>query len=148
VVVSSNTRDLDRQMMEGGRSSAATSRHHSSTVRYMKLLEMVAGRTPPEIFAGMALRRTGPREGDRLRKDTEFRRERVGVFAMMHAMHAMIEDGLTIEEVTSPRPAMGRRNRPPSAPPISWASTRSSTSPTRVRKSQGRSDASVLPPPS
>jgi len=69
-------------------------------------------------------------------KDTpNFVGNRVGVFAMMHAMHAMIEDGLTIEEVDKVLgPRWGARNRPPSAPPISWGSTRSSTSPTTCTK--------------
>jgi len=67
---------------------------------------------------------------------------------MMHAMHAMIEDGLTIEEVDKVLgPAMGRQiGRLRTADLV--GSTRSSTSPTTCTKSQGRSDRErFLPPP-
>ena len=116
VVVSSNTSGISiAQMMEGRgkefrRHFLVT--HFFNPVRYMKLLEMVAGKdTDPAIFAGMA--DFGERvlgKGIVYGKDTpNFVGNRVGVFAMMHAMHAMIEDGLTIEEVDKILgPAMGR----------------------------------------
>jgi 3-hydroxyacyl-CoA dehydrogenase len=116
VVVSSNTSGISiAQMMEGRgkefrRHFLVT--HFFNPVRYMKLLEMVAGKdTDPAIFAGMAA--FGERvlgKGIVYGKDTpNFVGNRVGVFAMMHAMHAMIEDGLTIEEVDKILgPAMGR----------------------------------------
>ena len=116
VVVSSNTSGISiAQMMEGRGTEFRRHffvTHFFNPVRYMKLLEMVAGEdTDPEIFAGMAA--FGERvlgKGIVYGKDTpNFVGNRVGVFAMMHAMHAMIEDGLTIEEVDKILgPAMGR----------------------------------------
>src|SRR4030042_366660 len=117
-VVTSNTSGIAiSQMMEGRgkefrRHFLVT--HFFNPVRYMTLLEMVAGKdTDPAIFAGMA--DFGERvlgEGIVYGKDTpNFVGNRVGVFATMHAMHAMIEDGLTIEEVDKVLgPAMGRPN--------------------------------------
>src|SRR5512144_2439006 len=116
IVVSSNTSGISiAQMMEGRgkefrRHFLVT--HFFNPVRYMKLLELVAGEdTDPAILAGIA--DFGERvlgKGVVYGKDTpNFVGNRVGVFAMMHAMHAMIEDGLTIEEVDKILgPAMGR----------------------------------------
>ncbi len=115
-VVSSNTSGIAiAQMMEGRgkefrRHFLVT--HFFNPVRYMKLLELVAGAdTDPEILRGMAgfgERRLG--KGIVYGKDTpNFIGNRIGVFAMMHAMHAMVEDGLSIEEVDKILgPAMGR----------------------------------------
>jgi len=116
IVVSSNTSGISIARMMEGR-GAEFRRHFLVThffnpVRYMKLLELVAGKdTDPEILAGMAA--FGERvlgKGIVFGKDTpNFVGNRVGVYAMMHAMHAMIEDGLTIEEVDKILgPAMGR----------------------------------------
>src|SRR5512134_685242 len=116
IVVSSNTSGISiGQMMEGR--GAEFRRHFLVThffnpVRYMRLLELVAGAgTDPAILSGMAAfgeRALG--KGIVVGKDTpNFVGNRVGVFAMMRAMHAMIEDGLTIEEVDKILgPAMGR----------------------------------------
>ena len=116
VIVSSNTSGIAiAQMMEGRgkefrRHFLVT--HFFNPVRYMRLLEMVAGEdTDPAVLAGMAA--FGERvlgKGIVYGKDTpNFVGNRVGVFAMMHAMQAMIEDGLTIEEVDKVLgPAMGR----------------------------------------
>jgi len=115
-VVTSNTSGIAiSQMMEGrGREfrSHFLVTHFFNPVRYMKLLELVAGSdTEPEILRGMAEfgeRRLG--KGIVYGKDTpNFIGNRIGVFAMMHAMHAMLEDGLSIEEVDKILgPAMGR----------------------------------------
>ena len=116
VVVSSNTSGIAiAQMMEGR--GAEFRRHFLVThffnpVRYMRLLELVAGRdTDPAILSGMA--DFGERvlgKGIVFGKDTpNFVGNRVGVFAMMHAMQAMLSDGLTIDEVDRILgPAMGR----------------------------------------
>src|SRR5512146_1667378 len=86
--------------------------HFFNPVRYMKLLELVAGSdTDPEILRGMAEfgeRRLG--KGIVYGKDTpNFIGNGIGVFAMMHAMHAMLEGGLSSEDVDKILgPAMGR----------------------------------------
>ncbi len=115
-VVSSNTSGISiGQMMEGRgkefrRHFLVT--HFFNPVRYMKLLELVAGEdTDPGILREMAEfgeRRLG--KGIVFAKDTpNFVGNRVGVFAMMHAMQAMVEDGLTIEEADQVLgPATGR----------------------------------------
>lgn len=115
-VVTSNTSGIAiSQMMEGRgkefrRHFLVT--HFFNPVRYMKLLELVPGEdTDPEILEGIAAfgeRRLG--KGIVRGKDTpNFIGNRIGVFAMMYAMHAMVEDGLTIEEVDRILgPAMGR----------------------------------------
>src|SRR5512134_1672979 len=115
-VVSSNTSGIAiAQMMEGRgqefrRHFLVT--HFFNPVRYMRLLELVAGEdTDPEILRGIAEfgeRRLG--KGIVHAKDTpNFIGNRIGVFAMMYAMHAMVEDGLTVEEVDKILgPAMGR----------------------------------------
>ena len=106
VVVSSNTSGIAiAQMMEGR--GAEFRRHFLVThffnpVRYMRLLELVAGRdTDPAVLSGMA--DFGERvlgKGIVFGKDTpNFVGNRVGVFAMMHAMQAMLSEGLSIDEV-------------------------------------------------
>src|SRR3990170_141597 len=116
IVVSSNTSGISIARMMEGR-GAKFRRHFLVThffnpVRYMKLLELVSGKdTDPEILSGMA--EFGERvlgKGIVYGKDTpNFVGNRVGVYAMMYAMHAMIRDGLTIEEVDKVLgPAMGR----------------------------------------
>jgi 3-hydroxyacyl-CoA dehydrogenase len=115
-VVTSNTSGIAiSQMMEGRgkefrRNFLVT--HFFNPVRYMKLLELVAGKdTDPEILRGMAEfgeRKLG--KGIVYGKDTpNFIGNRIGVFAMMYAMHAMVADGLSIEEVDKILgPAIGR----------------------------------------
>ena len=115
-VVSSNTSGIAIAQMVEGRGKEFRRHflvtHFFNPVRYMKLLELVAGGdTDPAILSGMA--RFGERvlgKGIVFGKDTpNFVGNRVGVFAMMHAMHAMLEDGLTIDEVDRILgPAMGR----------------------------------------
>ena len=76
--------------------------HFFNPPRYMRLLEIVAGReTSPDVVAGMAdfiRRRLG--KGIVVGKDTpNFVANRIGVFAMCNAIHHMVEMGLTVEEV-------------------------------------------------
>ncbi len=116
IVVSSNTSGIAISQMTDGRGREFRRHflvtHFFNPVRYMKLLELVAGEdTDPSILSGMA--DFGERvlgKGIVYGKDTpNFVGNRVGVFAMMYAMHAMMEDGLTIEEVDKVLgPAMGR----------------------------------------
>jgi len=116
IVVSSNTSGISIARMMEGRGEAFRRHflvtHFFNPVRYMKLLELVAGReTDPEILTGMA--EFGERalgKGIVYGKDTpNFIGNRVGVYAMMYAMHSMMRDGLTIEEVDRILgPAMGR----------------------------------------
>jgi 3-hydroxyacyl-CoA dehydrogenase len=115
-VVTSNTSGIAISQMMEGRSKKFRRHflvtHFFNPVRYMKLLELVPGKdTDPEILRGMAdfgERRLG--KGIVYGKDTpNFIGNRIGVFAMMYAMHAMMEDGLSIEEVDRILgPAMGR----------------------------------------
>jgi len=106
VIVSSNTSGISIAQMVEGRGEVFRRHflvtHFFNPVRYMKLLEIVAGPdTDPQIARGVAA--FGERvlgKGIVRAKDTpNFVANRIGVFAMMHAMHAMVEDGLTIEEV-------------------------------------------------
>src|SRR5512145_632758 len=105
-VVTSNPSGIAiAQMMEGrGREFRRhfLVTHFFNPVRYMKLLELVAGAdTDLEILRGVAEfgeRRLG--KGIVYGKDTpNFIGNRIGVFAMMQAMHAMVADGLSIEAV-------------------------------------------------
>jgi 3-hydroxyacyl-CoA dehydrogenase len=115
-VVTSNTSGIAISQMMEGRSKKFRRHflvtHFFNPVRYMKLLELVPGKdTDPEILRGIAEfgeRRLG--KGIVFGKDTpNFIGNRIGVFAMMYAMHAMLEDGLSIEEVDRILgPAMGR----------------------------------------
>ena len=115
-VVTSNTSGIAISQMTEGRSKEFRKHflvtHFFNPVRYMKLLELVPGEdTDPGILRGIAdfgERKLG--KGIVYGKDTpNFIGNRIGVFAMMYAMHAMMEDGLSIEEVDKVLgPAMGR----------------------------------------
>jgi len=115
-VVTSNTSGIAISQMTEGRSKEFRKHflvtHFFNPVRYMKLLELVPGEdTDPGILRGVAdfgERKLG--KGIVYGKDTpNFIGNRIGVFAMMYAMHAMMEDGLSIEEVDKVLgPAMGR----------------------------------------
>jgi len=105
-VISSNTSGIAIARMTKGRSKEFRRHflvtHFFNPVRYMKLLELVPGEdTDPGILRGIAdfgERKLG--KGIVYGKDTpNFIGNRIGVFAMMAAMHAMMEDGLSIEEV-------------------------------------------------
>lgn len=115
-IVTSNTSGIAISQMMEGRSKKFRRHflvtHFFNPVRYMKLLELVPGKdTDPEILQGIAEfgeRRLG--KGIVYGKDTpNFIGNRIGVFAMMYAMHAMLEDDLSIDEVDRILgPAMGR----------------------------------------
>jgi 3-hydroxyacyl-CoA dehydrogenase len=115
-VVTSNTSGIAISQMMEGRSEEFRRHflvtHFFNPVRYMKLLELVPGEdTAPEILRGIAEfgeRKLG--KGIVYGKDTpNFIGNRIGVFGMMYAMHAMVSDGLSIEEVDKVLgPAMGR----------------------------------------
>jgi len=115
-IVTSNTSGIAISQMMEGRSKKFRRHflvtHFFNPVRYMKLLELVPGKdTDPEILQGIAEfgeRRLG--KGIVYGKDTpNFIGNRIGVFAMMYAMHAMMEEDLSIEEVDRILgPAMGR----------------------------------------
>jgi len=115
-IVTSNTSGIAISRMTQGRSDDFRRHflvtHFFNPVRYMKLLEIVPGEeTDPEILQAVAEfgeRRLG--KGIVHAKDTpNFIGNRIGIFGLMYAMHAMVEDGLTIEEVDRILgPAMGR----------------------------------------
>ena len=115
-IVTSNTSGIAISQMTQGRSDDFRRHflvtHFFNPVRYMKLLEIVPGEeTDPEILQAVAEfgeRRLG--KGIVHAKDTpNFIGNRIGIFGLMYAMHAMVEDGLTIEDVDRILgPAMGR----------------------------------------
>ncbi|HEY2510469.1 MAG TPA: 3-hydroxyacyl-CoA dehydrogenase/enoyl-CoA hydratase family protein [Polyangiaceae bacterium] len=105
-VIASNTSGLRIDDMMKGRPDSFASRflvmHFFNPVRYMKLLELVAGpKTSPAVFE--RVRRFGE---DKLGKgivvgnDTpNFVGNRIGAHAMMTTIHLMLEDGLAPEDV-------------------------------------------------
>lgn len=115
-VVSSNTSGLSVKAMLEGRSASFRKRflvtHFFNPVRYMKLLELVAGpETDPEIVK--VIHRFGEEvlgKGIVYAKDsTNFIANRIGVFEMMRILHTLQEAGLSIEAVDKIfGPAMGR----------------------------------------
>lgn len=115
-IVSSNTSGMSIAGMTEGRSDDFKRRflvtHFFNPVRYMKLLELVAGeRTDPEVLAGFAQfgeRRLG--KGIVFAKDTtNFIGNRIGTYGMMRTIQLMGEHGLSIEEVDKVfGPALGR----------------------------------------
>jgi 3-hydroxyacyl-CoA dehydrogenase len=105
-VITSNTSGLSIRSMTEGRSDDFTRcffvTHFFNPVRFMRLLELVAGeRTDRDIFAAMAkfgADRLG--KGIVFGKDTpDFIANRIGVFAMMYTVHIMLRDGFSIEEI-------------------------------------------------
>jgi 3-hydroxyacyl-CoA dehydrogenase len=105
-VVASNTSGLRIDDMMHGRSDAFAKRflvmHFFNPVRYMKLLELVAGpKTDPAVFE--RIRRFGEEvlgKGIVVGKDTpNFVGNRIGAHAMMTTIHLMLEDGLAPEDV-------------------------------------------------
>jgi len=105
-LVASNTSGLRIAAMVEGRSASFRKRfmviHFFNPPRYMKLLELVPGAdTDPAAFARVS---TFAREvlgkGVVVAKDTtNFIGNRVGAHAMMAAIHQMLADGLTPEDV-------------------------------------------------
>ncbi len=114
-IVASNTSGLRIADMVAGRSEAFKKRflvmHFFNPVRYMKLLELVAGPdTDPAVLA--RVRRLGEDvlgKGVVMGKDTpNFIGNRIGTHAMMAAIHQMLADGLAPEDVDAVTgPAMG-----------------------------------------
>ncbi len=105
-IVTSNTSGLPIHLLMEGRSPSMRKRflvtHFFNPVRYMKLLEVVAGRdTDPAVLERVA--RFGADvlgKGIVFGKDTvNFVANRIGVFAMMHLMKLAIDGGYTVEEV-------------------------------------------------
>lgn len=115
-IVSSNTSGMSITGMTDGRSEAFKKRffvtHFFNPVRYMKLLELVAGEMTDAAvlneFAAWGERVLG--KGIVFGKDTtNFVANRVGTYGMMRTIQLMGEHGLTIEEVDKIfGPAMGR----------------------------------------
>ena len=115
-IVTSNTSGLSIEGMTKGRSADFKRRflvtHFFNPVRYMPLLEIVAGKeSDPAVVDRMA------KFGERVLgktivfgKDTpNFVANRVGVFGMMETMRAMVEGDYTLEEVDAVfGPASGR----------------------------------------
>ncbi|MGZ3443391.1 MAG: 3-hydroxyacyl-CoA dehydrogenase family protein, partial [Polyangia bacterium] len=105
-IVASNTSGLPIAMMTEGRSPSLKKRflvtHFFNPVRYMKLLEIIAGKdTDPAVTDrvarfGEAVLGKGIVHG----KDTpNFVANRIGVFAMMHLIKLAIDGGYTVEEI-------------------------------------------------
>ncbi|MEO6951137.1 MAG: 3-hydroxyacyl-CoA dehydrogenase/enoyl-CoA hydratase family protein [Polyangia bacterium] len=105
-IVASNTSGLPIQLMMEGRSESMKKRflvmHFFNPVRYMKLLEIVAGKdTDPDVVRRVAT------FGDEVLgkgivygKDTpNFVANRIGIFAMMHLIHLAVQEHYTVEEV-------------------------------------------------
>src|SRR5262249_10491730 len=114
-IVASNTSGLRIADMVAGRSEGFRRRflvmHFFNPVRYMKLLELVTG---PDTSAETLARLRPPGEdvlgkGVVLGKDTpNFIGNRIGTHAMMAAVHQMLADGLSPEDVDAVTgPAMG-----------------------------------------
>jgi len=105
-IVASNTSGLRIEDMLEGRSADFKQRflvmHFFNPVRYMKLLELVAGpATSPKIFD--LVQRFGQEvlgKGIVVGKDTpNFVGNRIGVHAMLATSHLMVSEGLTPEDV-------------------------------------------------
>jgi 3-hydroxyacyl-CoA dehydrogenase len=105
-IISSNTSGMSIAGMTQGRSADFKRRflvtHFFNPVRYMKLLELVAGEhTAPEVLAGMAAfgeRQLG--KGIVFGKDTtNFIGNRIGTYGMMRTLKLMEQFGMSIEEV-------------------------------------------------
>lgn len=115
-IISSNTSGMSIAGMTEGRSDDFKSRflvtHFFNPVRYMKLLELVAGeKTSPAVLARMA--EFGERvlgKGIVFGKDTtNFIANRIGTYGMMRTIQLMEQFDVSIEEVDKIfGPAMGR----------------------------------------
>jgi 3-hydroxyacyl-CoA dehydrogenase len=115
-IVSSNTSGLPIKKMVEGRSDDFRKNflvtHFFNPVRYMRLLEVIAGEeTDPEVVAfmsdyGQFLLGKGIVFG----KDTpNFVANRIGVYGLMATVHAMVEMGYQVDEVDAiTGPALGR----------------------------------------
>lgn len=114
-IVSSNTSGLSIRGMTEGRSEDFRQHflvtHFFNPVRYMRLLELVAGEeTSPEVMSFMAdFGRFRLGKGIVFGKDTpNFVGNRIGVFGIMATMRAMMEMDYQVDEVDAiTGPAMG-----------------------------------------
>jgi 3-hydroxyacyl-CoA dehydrogenase len=105
-IVASNTSGLPIAQMMEGRSASMRKRflvtHFFNPVRYMKLLEIIAGKDTDQAIVDKVAR-FGANvlgKGIVIGKDTpNFVANRIGVFAMMHLIKLAIDGGYTIEEV-------------------------------------------------
>jgi len=105
-IVTSNTSGLPIAQMTEGRSDGFKARflvtHFFNPPRYMKLLELIAGpHTDPAVFARVeSFGREALGKGIVVGKDTpNFVANRIGAYSMMKAIHQMLADGLTPEDV-------------------------------------------------
>jgi 3-hydroxyacyl-CoA dehydrogenase len=115
-IVSSNTSGLPIKKMVEGRSDDFRKNflvtHFFNPVRYMRLLEVIAGEeTDPEVvkfMTGFGQFLLG--KGIVFGKDTpNFVANRIGVYGIMDTVHAMIDMGYQVDEVDAiTGPAMGR----------------------------------------
>jgi 3-hydroxyacyl-CoA dehydrogenase len=105
-IVASNTSGLPIHLLMEGRSESLRKRflvtHFFNPVRYMKLLEVVAGHdTDPAVVERLA--RFGADvlgKGIVFGKDTpNFVANRIGVFSMMYLIKQALEGGYTVEEI-------------------------------------------------
>lgn len=105
-LISTNTSGLPIRAMAAGRSEDFQRHflgtHFFNPVRYMKLLEVIAGEnTLPEVIdsvEGFCDRMLG--KGVVHAKDTpNFIANRIGTFALFHTIRHMLQEGFTIEEV-------------------------------------------------
>ena len=117
-IVSSNTSGLSIKGMTEGRSESFRKRflvtHFFNPVRYMKLLELVAGEETDQAVVE-AIHEFGEGtlgKGIVYGKDTtNFIGNRIGVYGMMKTLQLMNEDGMSIEEIDRIfGKAMGRPN--------------------------------------
>ncbi|MCG3172118.1 MAG: putative 3-hydroxyacyl-CoA dehydrogenase [Myxococcota bacterium] len=116
LIITSNTSGIPIAQMTEGRSADFRKHffvtHFFNPVRYMKLLELVAGpETDHEIFQAVAAfgeRKLG--KGIVYGRDTpNFVGNRIGVFSMLNTIHAMLEMDYTPEEVDAiAGPPLGR----------------------------------------
>ncbi len=105
-IISSNTSGIPLQLLVNWRSENFQKHflitHFFNPVRYMKLLEIVAGKkTDPQILKEMA--RFGEEKlgkGIVYAKDTpNFIANRIGIYGMMATIRAALEGGYTVEEI-------------------------------------------------
>jgi 3-hydroxyacyl-CoA dehydrogenase len=115
-ILSSNTSGLSvaalGEAVPASRRGRFLATHFFNPPRYLKLLELVPGPTtdPAVLDAIAALGRERLGKGIVVAKDTpNFIANRVGVHAMMHAVHLMLEEGATVAEVDAlTGPLIGR----------------------------------------
>ena len=115
-IVSSNTSGLPIRAMVEGRSEDFRKNflvtHFFNPVRYMRLLEVIAGEdTDPEVVKFMSdFGQFLLGKGIVFGKDTpNFVANRIGVYGLMATVHAMVEMGYQVDEVDAiTGPAMGR----------------------------------------